>query len=89
MVQHNPGSYLWNQLKREKRVDSAQYDNYGFFRNDRLFYAGVRLSPEEIARVSETISAINKLLVMVKSNGDLIEYHNPLTALDGAELGTG
>lgn len=84
-----PGSYLWNQLKREKRVDSAQYDNYGFFRNDRLFYAGVRLSPEEIARVSETISAINKLLVMVKSNGDLIEYHNPLTALDGAELGTG
>jgi radical SAM superfamily enzyme YgiQ (UPF0313 family) len=84
-----PGSYLWNQLKREKRVDIAQYDNYGFFRNDRLFYAGVRLSPEEIARISETVSAINKLLVMVKSNGDLIEHHNPLTALDGAELGTG
>jgi anaerobic magnesium-protoporphyrin IX monomethyl ester cyclase len=78
-----PGSYLWNELKRERRVDISQYDKYGFFRNDRLFYAGVRLSPEEIARVSQAISAINKLLVMVKSNGDLIEFTNPLAVLDG------
>ena len=79
-----PGSYLWAQLKQQKRVELAQYDSYGFFRNDRLFYAGVRLSPEEIARISETIGAINKLLILVKTNGDLIEFTNPLTVLDSA-----
>lgn len=77
-----PGSALWNALRREGRVALDDYDAYGFFRNARLFYAGVRLTPAEIARITEAVASINKLLAIVDGGRDRIEYNNILDALD-------
>jgi len=53
------------------------YNNYGFFRDLYLFRSGVRLTPEEIWQVSNTVTTLQKMAKMQYPDRTMVEYGHP------------
>lgn len=56
-----PGSRLWDEQRRNGQVLESLYDEYGFFRNLYLFRSGVRIQPNDIWEIGNTISQLQWL----------------------------
>ncbi len=72
-----PGSELWNKEAFEGKVNASMYDNYGFFRNPYLFFSGVKLSPEDIWDISESIASVISLSKVNDQGEEFIRYAVP------------
>jgi anaerobic magnesium-protoporphyrin IX monomethyl ester cyclase len=72
-----PGSRLWEVDREAGRVNEAMYNNYGFFRDLYLFRSGVRLTPDEIWQVSNTVATLQKMAKMQYPDRTMVEYGHP------------
>jgi radical SAM superfamily enzyme YgiQ (UPF0313 family) len=72
-----PGSQLWDEAAAVGKVTASFYDNYGFFRDPYLFFAGVPLSPREVWEVSDCLEPVLELARVNDRGERLIEYAVP------------
>jgi anaerobic magnesium-protoporphyrin IX monomethyl ester cyclase len=72
-----PGSAIWEELRQEGKVDLWMYDDFGFFSNKHLFWAGVRLSPQDVKELSNVIRNINAVLLLAKPADDIMQFAPP------------
>jgi anaerobic magnesium-protoporphyrin IX monomethyl ester cyclase len=72
-----PGSRLWQADRDAGLVNEAMYNTYGFFRDLYLFRTGVKLTPTEIWKVSNTVEAMRVLARLRHPDKEMIEYGHP------------
>ncbi|MEW6381054.1 MAG: radical SAM protein [bacterium] len=57
-----PGSALWDELERERKIGIEVVDEPGFFRRSEWFYAVRNMSSEDVQMVDERIRPVQMLL---------------------------
>jgi len=72
-----PGSRLWEADREAGLVNESMYNDYGFFRNLYLFRTGVKLSPQEVWEISDTVSALQRLSKLQYPDRCMVEYGHP------------
>lgn len=72
-----PGSRLWEEQHRKEVLHEAQYDDYGFFRDNYLFRTGVQLTPSEVYEVSGIVGALKSLSVKSAQGQEMFQSSTP------------
>lgn len=72
-----PGSALWDELAETGEINIGMYDDFGFFTNEYLFRAGVRLPLQTIKELSSIINSINALFLLTQPAEDIIQFSEP------------
>ncbi|MDO8931793.1 MAG: radical SAM protein [Rhodocyclaceae bacterium] len=72
-----PGSRLWDDAQRRGAVTEAMYDDYGFFGDLYLFRSGVKLTPDEIYKLSDKVVGLLTLANVRYPHSTMVEYAFP------------
>lgn len=72
-----PGSRLWQADREAGLVNEAMYNAFGFFRDLYLFRTGVKLNPQEIWEISNSVEAMRLLARLRHPDKEMIEYGHP------------
>jgi anaerobic magnesium-protoporphyrin IX monomethyl ester cyclase len=72
-----PGSRLWEEARRAGRVSAAMYDEPGAYHGLYLFREGVRLTPEQLYEVRDTVVRLTKLGRLLRRDTAPIAFFFP------------
>jgi anaerobic magnesium-protoporphyrin IX monomethyl ester cyclase len=77
-----PGSNLWAESRDDGKVSARFYDDFGYFRNPHLFFSAVKISPDEIWKLSEIILTLKWALRAHHKHVQPIAYHVPASVME-------
>ncbi|MDI9940336.1 radical SAM protein [Rhodococcus sp. IEGM 1351] len=72
-----PGSRLWQEARDLGLVSEAMYNEPGFFRNLYLFRSAVKLTNEEIDRISRLVRIVGDVAAVKADGRRMVEYSHP------------